>query len=144
MSFTNNPAEVLIDRLRLKVGDTDEFEEGLSDETYEYLYSVHLNENRTALEALKMLVFHYARYVTEKAGGLFVKEAEKYDHYKQLLDLVTKDPTFSFLTAGKPYAGGITQSDLTYKQSLNPLHLGEGSLGFITKTSQPLSFRGWN
>ena len=57
MAFTNNPANSVVDRLRLKVGDTDEFEEGLSDETYEYLYNTHKNENRAALEALRMLVF---------------------------------------------------------------------------------------
>jgi hypothetical protein len=112
--------------MRLKTGDTDEFDEGLADEVYEYLYASNdSNENRASLEALKMLVFKYASYVTEKAGGVFVKENEKYEQYKNLLNLVTKDPSFSFLETGKPYAGGINLCKRLSEPSSNPFNLGE-------------------
>lgn len=141
MAFTNDPVNSVIDRIRLKVGDTDNYDEGLADSIYEYLYTANSNnENKAALEALKMLVFKYASYVTEKAGGLFVKESEKYQHYKELLERVTKDPSWSFLAAGVPYAGGIT---CPRPPTCNPIRLGEGTLAH-TKNRYPIGGRGWN
>jgi hypothetical protein len=141
MSYTNDPMNSVIDRIRLKVGDTDEVDEGLSDEVYEYLYeSQGKNENRAALEALKMLVFKYARYITEKAGGLYVKESEIYDHYKELLDRATKDPSFSFLLAGVAFAGGINRQERLLTGSSNPFSLGEGrrAMSRVFNTLNPL------
>lgn len=113
MSFTNDPINNPIDRIRLIVGDSDPCEEGLADDIYLYLLDKHSgSENKAALEALRYLVTQYANYVTEKAGGLFVKESEKYKQYKELLNMYTKDPTNSLLKAGLPFAGGISKSDI--------------------------------
>ena len=128
MAYTNDPANSLVDRLRLKVGDTDEFDEGLTDETYLYLYDTTQNENRASLEALKMLVFHYAKYANEIVGRVETEDAQKYEHYKELLTLATKDPSFSFLQAGTAFAGGLNKFELNCPRSSNPFHLGEGSL----------------
>lgn len=125
MSFTNDPTNSSTDRVRLLVGDIEDFDEGLSDEIYEFLImQAEGNERRAALEALKMLVFKYAKYVTEKAGNLFVSENQKYDHYKDLLDKVTKDPSWSFMKAGEPFAGGIYLCDRFATGSSNPFQLG--------------------
>lgn len=113
MSYTNNPASSVVDRLRLKVGDIDETDEGLTDEVYEYLYESKAgNENQAALEALRMLVFKYANYVTEKSGAFFIKEGERYTQYKAMLEQALKDPSFGFFTAGTGYAGGISKGEL--------------------------------
>lgn len=113
MAFTNDPVHNPIDRIRLITGDVNEFEEGLSDEVYQYVYDKHTqNENKAALECLQYLVNKYANYVTEKAGGLFTKESELYKQYKDLLDSYTKDPSKMLLTPGLPYVGGISKSEL--------------------------------
>ncbi len=141
MSFTNDPLNSVTDRLRLKVGDIDPYDEGLTDEIYEYLYDKHnSNENRAALEALKMLVFKYANYVTEKAGGVFVKDNDKYVQYKELLDKVTKDPSFSFLEAGKPFAGGINLGERLNNPSSNPFYVGQTSLDRTSYKEKRLNF----
>ncbi len=143
MAFTNNPVNSVVDRLRLKVGDTDILDEGLSDEVYEYLYQANdSNENRAALEALKMLVFKYAKLVREEAGTVVAYENERYEHYKQMLDLVTKDPSFSFLLAGKAYAGGLTKEDRRMNPSSDPFRLGETTLKYPFEF--PVGGRGWS
>lgn len=116
MPFTGDPANRAIDRIRLAVGDIDTFEEGLADDVYQYALDITtvsgaLNEGLASVEILKFLVAKYANFVTEKAGGLFVKESEKFEQYKMLLDMFTKDPRTSFLRAGQGYAGGISRQD---------------------------------
>ena len=145
MAFTNNPVNSVIDRIRLKVGDTDEFDEGLSDEVYEYLYDTNnSNENRAALEALKMLVFKFAKYTTEKAGGLFVKESERYQQYKELLDKAEKDPSLGFISAPEGYAGGICTQERLATGTSNPFSLGEGKRRMTRGTGRyPIGGRGW-
>ena len=116
MPYTGDPLNNPVDRIRLSVGDTDNYEEGLSDDVYLYVLGKNttdgaVNEGLTAVECLRYLLAKYANYVTEKAGGLFVKESEKFEQYRILLDKYTKDPSFSLLKAGMPYAGGISKSD---------------------------------
>lgn len=125
MAFTNDPINSATDRVRMLVGDIEDFEEGLSDEIYEYLISESGgNEKQAALKALKMLVFKYANDVSEKAGNLVVSGNQRYEHYKELLDKVTKDPTWSFMEAGLPYAGGIHLAERFATGTSNPFTLG--------------------
>ena len=143
--FTNDPVNSVIDRMRLMVGDTDIHDEGLSDEVYEYLYETNgQDEKRGALEALKMLVFKYAKYVTEKAGGLFVKESERYQQYKELLDRAEKDPSLGFIGAPEGFAGGICTQERLATGSSNPFSLGEGKRRMTRGTGRyPIGGRGW-
>lgn len=125
MPFTNDPLNSSTDRVRLLVGDIEDYDEGLSDEIYEYLINDSGgNEKQAALKALKMLVFKYAKDVSEKAGNLVVSGNQRYDHYKELLDKVTKDPTWSFLDAGLPFAGGINLLERYTTGTSNPFQLG--------------------
>ncbi len=113
MAYDNDPVNNPVDRVRLMVGDIDPFEEILSDDVYKYILATNSsNEKRTALQALRYIVAALASCVTEKAGGLFVKESEKYDHYKDLLKRATSDPSFSFLAPSQPHAGGISKQDI--------------------------------
>jgi hypothetical protein len=118
MSYTNDPLNRASDRIRLMIGDVDTLEEGLTDEIYDYvLEKCDLNENRAALECLRYLVAKYANFVTEKAGGLFVKDSERFDQYSKLLRDLTSNPSMSLMKAGKPFGGGIYQSDIDANQS---------------------------
>lgn len=113
MSYTGDPLNNPIDRVRLNVGDTDTYEEGLTDEVYQYVLDKNAgNEVPTTIECLKYLIAKYANLVTEKAGALFVKESEKYEQYKELLKMLVKDPTTAITKAGLPYAGGISVRDM--------------------------------
>lgn len=139
MSYTNDPANNVIDRIRLMVGDTDPYEEGITDEVYQFIIDKHIAilgdttdayEKQSALEALKYLVTKYASYVTEKAGGLYVKDSEKYDHYKELLDDWTTNPSLGFIRVGSGFAGGISKSDMQANldnpdANLNPFRIGD-------------------
>lgn len=113
MPYTNDPINSGSDQVRLLVGDTDIYEEALTDEVYNYIISKHTrpdgstNGSAIVLEALQYLVAKYASFVTEKAGSLFVKESEKFQHYSQLQKKYTSDPRFSLMRAGIPFAGGI-------------------------------------
>jgi hypothetical protein len=113
MSFLNDPANNPIDRVRLYTGDIDLYEEGLTDDVYQFVLDKHNgSETKAAIECLRYLVSKYASYVVEKAGGLFVKESEKFEQYKKLLDMYTKDPRTMLYKAGTPFAGGISVSDM--------------------------------
>lgn len=150
MPFTNDPANSVVDRIRLAVGDIDEFEEGLSDEIYQYIVDKNtensvVNEGAASLEALRGLVAKYANYVTEKAGGLFVKESERYDHYRDLLELWTKNPTAGFMTIGAGFAGGIYKDSMdanlnNTNANRNPFRLGDKSSSGVPSFC-PQSFR---
>lgn len=152
MGYTNDPANSVIDRLRLKTGDIDPYEEGLTDEVYEYVYLKQgLNENRAALEALRMLVVKYAHYCTERSGQYLIEAEEKYQNFKDLLDRAIRDPGYGFLpdlpdnglppvvdpddpSSSGGYAGGLTVRErYGENRSSNPLRLGESYGRFILK-----------
>lgn len=124
MSYTGDPANSVTDRIRLNVGDTDLYEEGLSDEVYNYLLDLNDNkEGLTSQSALKLLVTKYAKYADEKAGELEEKGSQKYSQYLELLDKVLKDPSYSFLSTGLPYVGGISNYERLNNPSSNPFKL---------------------
>lgn len=132
MSYTDDPANNVIDRLRLKTGDTDPLDEGLSDDVYQFLLDTNdQNENVAALEALKALVAKYANCVTEKAGGLFIKGSEKYEQYKKQLEEAS-NPVNGFMTTGAGFTGGIYCDDMATNAgnsniNHNPFSLGDKS-----------------
>lgn len=111
MSYTGSPSTSATDRVRLVIGDTDLDEEGLTDEVIQYVIDKTSTEEKAALECLKFLVAQYASRVTEKVGGLFVKESEKFEQYNKLLTMYTKDPTTALVTF-QSYAGGISKQDI--------------------------------
>ncbi len=109
MPFTGDPINSVTDRLRLMTGDVDEFDEGYADAVYQYAYEKNdKNEARAAVEVLGMLVTKYANYVTQKAGGLFVKESERYQQYKDTLKRLTTDPRYGILSNGVGFTGGVS------------------------------------
>lgn len=112
MPFTGDPVNVPTDRIRLIVGDTEDFEEALTDAVYQWILDNAENESVAAIRALRLIVARYASYVTEKAGGLFVKESDKYRQYRDLLELFTTNPLMALARAGQPYAGGVSNDEI--------------------------------
>ncbi len=150
MSYTGDPVNNPTDRIRLNVGDTDPFEESLSDNEYAYALSLNTDENgvtneaQASIQALKWLVAKYADYVTEKAGTLFIKESEKFSQYKQLLESLTRDPSMMLLKSGEAYAGGISVSDMEQRYSdtdNNMSNIGELVAPVYNVPFRPYGFR---
>jgi len=145
MPFTGDPANSATDRIRLIVGDTDICEEGLTDEIYTYLLDVNDDDEIvSALAALRYLIAKYASYVTEKAGKLFIKESEKFEQYRKLLDLLTKDPRTAIMSQGLPYAGGISWSDYCENLANPDARQVEYKEQVPTSFYYPTSFRGYD
>ena len=130
MSYTQDPANRLWDRIRWRVGDTDLNEEGLADAEYEFIISNNtvngvVDEGACYVEALNLLVAKYAKYVTETAGRLSVKYSDIYKHYKELLRASVEDPTSPFyaVKSYEAYAGGIYADQINSNKD-NPNTVG--------------------
>ncbi len=150
MSYTGDPVNNPTDRIRLNVGDTDPFEESLSDNEYAYAISLNtndegdVNEGQASIQALKWLVAKYADYVTEKAGTLFIKESEKFYQYKALLESFTRDPSMMLLKSGEAYGSGISVSDMRQRYSdrdNNMSNIGELEDPVYNVPYRPYGFR---
>lgn len=137
MSFTNDPINNPIDEIRLMVGDIDPYDELLSDQVYKYLYYQNDTKRKAAVEALKFIVNMLASCVTEKAGGLFVKDSERFEQYSKLLNRYTKDPTFSLLAPAMPYAGGISITDMENNEGSLDNRLNKSTIDSISDIKFP-------
>lgn len=137
MSFTNDPINNPIDEIRLMVGDIDPYDELLSDQVYKYLYYQNNTKRKAAVEALKFIVNMLASCVTEKAGGLFVKDSERFEQYSKLLSRYTKDPTFSLLAPAMPYAGGISITDMENNEGSLDNRLNKSTIDSISDIKFP-------
>ncbi len=112
MSFTNDPANSAVDRIRLFVGDTLAYPEWLSDETYTYLLDKYNdNESLSAVEAAKYILAQLTHYTRERAGEVEVYGDVYFKNYKEFLTQLIQDPTIT-LSSATPYAGGISKSDM--------------------------------
>lgn len=136
MSFTNDPINNPIDEIRLMV-DIDPYDELLSDQVYKYLYYQNNTKRKAAVEALKFIVNMLASCVTEKAGGLFVKDSERFEQYSKLLSRYTKDPTFSLLAPAMPYAGGISITDMENNEGSLDNRLNKSTIDSISDIKFP-------
>jgi hypothetical protein len=143
MPFNNDPANDLVDRLRLEVGDTDNCMEGLSDNTYQYIIDSNgdtlvdgLSKN-SILQALTYLVNKYANYSQEEAGDLKVWD-DRYKQYSELLDKYSRDPRYGFANIGEPFAGGISKQDIEENKCNTDANLTVPSEDWFADNSRPL------
>lgn len=113
MPYSGNPADSVLDRVRLTVGDTLP-QPVLDDDTYEYLVSKHNgNESKVAIEAARMILFNLARFTRERAGDIEVYGADYFRNYRQALQDWLDDPNSNpIYNNAMPYAGGISVSDM--------------------------------
>lgn len=122
MSFTNDPANNAIDRIRLIVGDTMLEIEYLTDETYQYLLDKYSNnETSAALEAARYILGSLARFSRQRTGDIEVYGAEMFKNYKDFLVELIRNPQL-LLSRAEAYAGGISKSDMAAHDS-NPDNL---------------------
>lgn len=82
-----------IGKIRFVIGDSES--ELISDATITALLNINSgNINKTILQCLTAIVADLAKYTEEEVGDTKVFWDQQYEHYKQLLDRVTKDPAY--------------------------------------------------
>ena len=116
-----DPANSDIDKVRINIADTDPDEELIPSELYQWF----LNESPSTdsavsfatIKAVSYLVAKYAGYTEEETKDVRVKYQYLYQQYKDLLDRLTKDPSYSLTGAPQIYAGGISCSDIENNNS---------------------------
>ena len=133
MSFTNDPANNPIDRVRLMVGDTSPPPfEYLPDTTYTFLLTKYSNnEVSAAKEAAMYILAGLTRSARERTGEIEVYGSEYYKNYKDYLkDII--NGVLNPLSAIEAYFGGVSREDynanLEDTDAIKPLERQEASL----------------
>ena len=114
MSFTDNPLDP-IDRIRLKIGDTDPDHALISSQWYQYYLNMGWSENAVALEIARKILAQYVNSASRQREGMVeIYGKEQFDSYLSWLkDLVNSGITSPPL----PYAGGISKDDMFQNDS---------------------------
>lgn len=73
------------DKLRFKIGDVDNEDQLLSDETLDTLLSIRPSVTLAAIDALSGILAKLARETDRQALGLGGPRSQKSTHYRQLL-----------------------------------------------------------
>jgi len=106
-TYTNDPAGVNLDALRITIGDVDGDDPQLTDEELNWLLGQNTSVTSAALEAAKLLMALYARRVDKAVGDLKVSYSQRQQQYAALVkDLQQRVATRQAL----PFAGGISKS----------------------------------
>lgn len=117
MPYSGNPANSATDRVRLLVGDIWDDFEILQDADYQFWLDKYLgNENRTALDAARAILFKLSRLTRERTGDIEVYGSEWFKDYRAALQDMLKNPDLS-INIAMPYAGGISKSDMQANDS---------------------------
>lgn len=109
MPYTNSPATVPRDAVRLMVGDTYSDIELLVDAEYNYYLTKNSNNiSRTAIDAAWAITFKLARWTRERTGDIEVYGSEWARNYRSALLEFIRNPSSS-INQAMPYAGGISK-----------------------------------
>lgn len=133
MAFTNNPQNPL-DRVRIRIGDTDTQNEYLTDYWYAYfLENNSNNETLAAIEAAKVILVNFTSNTREKTDQVEIWGNDQFDNYLKWLKDFIENPSISGLKSPSPYAGGISISDMEKYKSDSDCNTVPFSVGEITK-----------
>lgn len=128
----NNMSTPLL-QVRLCIGDSSS--ELISDATINALLVI--NENnvpKTCIQSLTAIIADLAKYVNEEVGDTKEWASQRYEHYKSLLDKLTKDP--AYLLAPVSHSFGGTSVAEVNRVNRNPDSRGQGiRQGEFTKTN---------
>jgi len=106
-TYTNDPANVALDRVRFMIGDIDADDPQITDEELNWLISDEGSEISAAIAAVRNLIAQYARLVDKSVDGLSISYSQRRDNLKELM------ATLKARQASRkavPFAGGISQS----------------------------------
>ena len=139
MSYTNDPTRD-IDRVRVKVGDTDTNNEYLSDDWYSYYLTQNSsNERLAAIDAAKSILAKFTSSTRAKLDQLEVYENQQFDQYLKWLKNFIEDPSISGLLSPVPYAGGVSESDMRDNNTTTDNNLNQIHVGFVGDSCETLT-----
>lgn len=111
MALTPEEIQDKITEMRLRLGDTNEYDQYLSDQSYEFFINKYENDgllfkNIAYAILAKLASGHRQRVLNEEAY-----QAERFKNYKEWLEMVIANPT---LLGNYPaiYVGGVVREDV--------------------------------
>jgi len=128
------------DRVRFNIGDTDE--SLISNQTIDALLVINNNsEEQTTLDCLKAIVADLAKFIDQEVGDVEIELSQRYEHYRQLYDDLTKDPSKMLNKANFEF-GGTSKAEANRVCSNSDSRNGGLTEGFFTDTSKNRSATG--
>lgn len=122
-SYTNDPANVPLDEIRLIIGDTVSSDPQLQNEELEYFLGKYPSMTQAAIGAITVLISKYSRLADETTAEVALKWSQRSDAYRKLkADL--SDPNGALSQVPTPYGGGISKSDVNARSG-NPDRVSE-------------------
>jgi hypothetical protein len=101
----------ITNQVRVVIGDV-ETPYLLDDSVIDFLLSENNNNvNTVSLKSLQIIVASLAKKKDEEVGDVRVKWSQLYDHYRNLLDDLTKNPSMG-ASLSLHYFGGTTKSEI--------------------------------
>lgn len=101
-----------VEEVRLLVGDLASDYKILPDESYQYfLNKYNGNVNRAAIDSARCILMELTRTPVKERAGQIEVWMDWAAAYRRALQLFIRDPNLS-LSNFKPYAGGISKSDM--------------------------------
>ena len=132
-TYTNNPATVPVDEVRLLVSDTDSSDPLISDEEITYFIAKAGDGIGAAYLAALSISAKFGRLADERTGQVEVKWSQRSRAYQALAADLKKQMTL--LNAPMPYAGGISISDIESNRSNTDRNQEEFSIGMTDNTT---------
>jgi len=115
--FTDDPTNP-IDRIRLKVGDTDNHNEYLDDRWYTYyLSSTNGNEVIASIEIAKAILVRFTGHTREVVDQVEIYGNQRFEQYLKWLKDFVDNPNLSGFRSPVPFAGGIPRQDMFERRS---------------------------
>lgn len=98
--------------VRFRVGDTSSGSQLVSDEEIDAVLNLHPKERAAAFVA-RSIGAYFARKADKRVGRLSISMAQTSEHYFDLADDLDRESGLS----AKPYAGGISVSDVEAEEA---------------------------
>lgn len=128
--FRNDPTRP-IDRVRIRVGDTSELNEFITDHWYEYyLCELEGNETLVAIEVAKAILVKFSGSTRNVVDQVEMYDNQKFEQYLVWIKEFINNPHLSGMRPPMPYAGGISKSDVQANRDNEDNNQGQIYMGF--------------
>lgn len=113
-TYTGDPANNAVDKVRLLIGDTDPDDPQLSNEEISFFTSqAGGSAVRGAIAAVTSLIAKYARYVDTKIESIGISNQQRIANYQQLMQQLEEyDQSVGTDSFGIPFVGGVSVSEM--------------------------------
>lgn len=130
-TYTGDPENSILDRLRLLMGDTDTNDQQLTDEVLNYYLAQNNNEAvRAAIDAVNSLIAKYSRQVTASIENVSVSSGGIVTQYRKLLiDLKGIQANKGIRSGLKPVISGISKAESQSLREKTDLRQPEFTIG---------------